>query len=225
MIRPGVLFIMVMDIMVLIIFVGAVFFSMRKGFALTAINFIRTIASLVLGFLFADDLRDLMLEKTGLGAMLTSRLETELSSAVSASLADTELFQMMPELLQRQSLELTGSLAGEGAIRLSHTLLTVLSFFLIMVAIGLAASLLSRVFSKKYAGGFFGFIDWLLGGLMGIISGFVFVFVFLAAITPLTAMFAPGLSETLSQSFAESRIAGSLYDNNLLLLIFTDFLG
>jgi hypothetical protein len=33
----------------------------------------------------------------------------------------------------------------------------------------------------------------------------------------------PGLSETLMASFAESRIAGSLYDNNLLLLIFRDF--
>ena len=213
---------MVMDIMVLIIFVGSVFFSMRKGFALTAINFIRTIASLVLGLLFADDLRDWFLNQTSLGAKLTARLETELSSAVSASLADTELFQMLPELLQRQSLELTGSLAGEAALRLTHTLLTILAFFLIVLAISLAASVLNRIFSKKYAGGFFGFIDWLLGGLMGLISGFIFVFVFLAAITPLTAMFAPGLSEILAESFAESRIAGSLYDNNLLLLFFTD---
>jgi len=225
MILSGVLFIMVMDIMVGLIFVLAVFFSMRRGFALTVINFIRTVASLVLGFLFADDLRDWLLLKTGMGERLETKLEEELGSAAASAWGESDLFHALPELLQRQSLELTGSLAGEGALRLAETLLTILFFFLIVMAVSLAASLLNRIFSKQYAGGFFGFVDWVLGGLMGIINGFLFVFVFLAAITPLTAMFMPGLSETLAESFAESRFAGSLYDNNLLLLIFTDFLN
>ena len=60
---------------------------------------------------------------------------------------------------------------------------------------------------------------------MGIISGLFYVFVFLAVITPLTAMFMPSLSETLAQSFSESRVAGDLYDNNFLLLFFRDFLN
>lgn len=215
---------MVMDIMVLIIFIGAVFFSMRQGFALTVINFLRTVASLVLGFLFCDDVRDWLLEKTGLGLWLEGKLQAEISTAVTSTWEGSELYQMLPRLLQEQTAELGGSLAGEGALRLTHILLTLLSFFLIVLGVSLAASFLNRIFSKQYAGGFFGCMDWILGGLMGIINGFIFVFVFLAAITPLTAMFMPDLSETLTASFAESRIAGSLYDNNLLLLIFNDFI-
>ena len=101
--------------------------------------------------------------------------------------------------------------------------LSMVSFFLIVLAVGLVCSFLTRLFSKQYNGGFFGLLDWLLGGIMGLLSGLFYVFVFLALIVPVTALFMPGLSETLMASFAESRIAGSLYDNNLLLLIFRDF--
>ena len=84
-------------------------------------------------------------------------------------------------------------------------------------------SLLNHIFSKQYNGGFFGFLDWVLGAVMGALSGLFYVFVFLAIIAPVTALFMPGLSETLMESLAESRFAGSLYDNNFLLLIFRDF--
>ena len=132
---------------------------------------------------------------------------------------------MLPSILRKQSSDLTGMLAEEGILRLTHTFLTILSFFLIVLAVALVAALLSRIFSKQYQGGFLGFTDWLLGGVMGIISGLFYVFVFLAVITPLTAMFMPSLSETLAQSFSESRVAGDLYDNNFLLLFFRDFLN
>ena len=95
--------------------------------------------------------------------------------------------------------------------------------FLIVLAVGIVCSLLNHIFSKQYNGGFFGFLDWVLGAVMGALSGLFYVFVFLAIIAPVTALFMPGLSETLMESLAESRFAGSLYDNNFLLLIFRDF--
>ena len=66
---------MVMDIVVGIIFVGAVILSMRKGFALTVINFIRVIASIVVGALFCDDVKAWILEKTGLGLWMEEKLQ------------------------------------------------------------------------------------------------------------------------------------------------------
>ena len=214
---------MVMDIIVGIIFVGAVSLSMRKGFALTLINFIRVIASIILGVFFCDDLRDWLLETTGLGVWIEETLQKRMADTLSSAWIETDLYAALPEMLQKETLALTGSLAGEGAASLSGMFLSMLSFFLIVLGIALVCSLLTRIFSKKYNGGFFGLLDWLLGGIMGILSGLFYVFVFLALIVPATALFMPDLSETLMASFAESRIAGSLYDNNLLLLIFRDF--
>ncbi len=214
---------MVMDIVVGIIFVGAVILSMRKGFALTVINFIRVIASIVLGALFCDDVKAWILEKTGLGLWMEEKLQEQMADRLAAAWSETELFEMLPEMLQKETMALTSSLAGEGAASLSGTFLSILSFFLIVLAVGIVCSLLNHIFSKQYNGGFFGFLDWVLGAVMGALSGLFYVFVFLAIIAPVTALFMPGLSETLMESLAESRFAGSLYDNNFLLLIFRDF--
>ena len=214
---------MVMDIMVGIIFFGAVVLSMRKGFALTVINFLRVIASIVLGVLFCDDVKNWILETTGINRWMEETLQKQMADTLSAAWSETELYSMLPEMLQKETLALTGSLAGEGAASLSGMFLSILSFFLIVLAVGLVCSLLNRIFSKQYNGGFFGFMDWVLGGVMGMLSGLFYVFVFLALIAPVTALFIPGLSDTLMESLAESRIAGSLYDNNILLLLFRDF--
>lgn len=214
---------MVIDIVVGIIFVGAVILSMRKGFALTVINFIRVIASIVLGALFCDDVKAWILEKTGLGLWMEEKLQEQMADRLAAAWSETELFEMLPEMLQKETMALTSSLAGEGAASLSGTFLSILSFFLIVLAVGIVCSLLNHIFSKQYNGGFFGFLDWVLGAVMGALSGLFYVFVFLAIIAPVTALFMPGLSETLMESLAESRFAGSLYDNNFLLLIFRDF--
>ena len=214
---------MVIDIVVGIIFVGAVILSMRKGFALTVINFIRVIASIVLGALFCDDVKAWILEKTGLGLWVEEKLQEQMADRLAAAWSETELFEMLPEMLQKETMALTTSLAGEGAASLSGTFLSILSFFLIVLAVGVVCSLLNHIFSKQYNGGFFGFLDWVLGAVMGALSGLFYVFVFLAIIAPATALLMPDLSETLMESLAESRIAGSLYDNNFLLLIFRDF--
>ena len=161
---------MVMDIMVGIIFFGAVILSMRKGFALTIINFIRVIASIVLGVLFCDDLRDWLLEKTGLGLWMEETLQKRMADTLSSAWAETDIYAALPEMLQKEALALTGSLAGEGAASLSGMFLSMVSFFLIVLAVGLVCSVLTRLFSKQYNGGFFGLLDWLLGGIMGLIS-------------------------------------------------------
>lgn len=214
---------MVMDIMVGILFIGTVFLSMRKGFALTVINFVRVIASIVLGVLFCDDVKGWLLERTGLGLWIEETLQREMAGSLTSVWSETELYATLPEMLQKETLALTGLLADEGAASLADLFLSILSFFLIVLAVGLVCTLLNHVFSKQYVGGFFGFMDWLLGAVMGALSGLFYVFVFLALIVPVTALFMPSLSETLMASLAESHVAGSLYDNNLLLLLFRDF--
>ena len=214
---------MVMDIMTAVVFLGTIVFSMRRGFALTVVSFVRCIVSVVLGFWFCGDLRDWLLEKTGAGMFIEHRVQHQLAASVTSAVEQSDLYQMLPSILQKQSSDLTGMLAEAGISRLTHTFLTILSFLLIVLAVSLAASLLNRIFSKQYHGGFLGFTDWLLGGVMGAVGGLFYVFVFLAVITPLTSLFMPSLSDALAQSLAESHFAAVLYDNNILLLILRDF--
>ena len=214
---------MVMDIMVGIIFFGSVFLSMRKGFALTVINFIRVVASAVLGILFHDDLRDWLLNQTGLGIWIQDTLQKRTAEAIASVWSETDIFPLLPEIIRKEALTVTDVLVSEGISKLAETLLSILSFLLIVLAVGLVCSILNRIFSKQFNEGFVGFMDWFLGGVLGVLSGMFYVFVFLAVIVPVTSLFMPEMSETLMTSFAESKIAGSLYDNNILLLIFRDF--
>jgi hypothetical protein len=215
---------MVMDIMVAVIFFGTVFLSMHRGFALTVVNFLRSIAGLVLAVFFSDDLRDWLLAHTGMADWMEERLSQSLQETLTSTWEASSLYQMLPELLKGQAVGLTDTLSGEGASRLVSVFMGIVSFFIIVIAVGVVASVLNRLFSRQYNGGFFGFIDWLLGGAMGLVTGAIYVFVFLAVITPATALFMPDLSQSLAASLADSRFAGSLYDNNLLLLFFRDFL-
>ena len=82
---------MVMDIMVLILFAGTVFFSMRQGFALTVVNFLRCIASLVLGFLFCDDVRDWLLANTGVGTFIEKKVQAELTASLTTAVEESDL--------------------------------------------------------------------------------------------------------------------------------------
>lgn len=216
---------MVMDIMVVVIFIGAIFFSMHRGFALTVINFVRSIVALVVGFLFCDDLRDWLIKHTEIDDWVSEKVESYLTSSLTGAWEDSGLYQMLPRFLQKQTLSMTSFVGEEGAEQLTSAFLGILSFTLIVLVIGIVASLLNHLFSKQYNGGFFGFVDWILGGALGVLTGAIYVFIFLAIITPVTALFAPDVSEGLARSLSDSHIAGRLYDNNFLLVFFRDFLA
>lgn len=215
---------MVMDILLVVIFGFAVFFCMHRGFVMTVVGCLRSIAALVLGFLFCDDLRDFILSRTGLMDWLTGKVETAVSTALTEAFQDTALYAALPRLLREEATALTGSLAAEGLSSIAMIFLNLLSFLLIVLGVNLVAGILRHLLSKQYRGGFLGFVDWLLGGILGIVSGLICVSIFLAVVTPLTALLFPDLSDSLAASMEASRLAGPLYDNNPLLLLLGFFL-
>lgn len=203
---------MVMDIMIGIIFVVTVFLAMRKGFALTVIHFVQVIASIVLGFLFCDDLKLWFQTKTDMAEIVTEK--------VVSSWSEPKWEGLLPQILQEELDTATGMLVQEAAQKMIEILLSILSFGLIVIGVSLVCTILAHIFSKQYNEGFLSFVDWVLGAGMGCCIGVFYVLVFLALITPITELFMPDLSETLSASFGESYIAGKIYDQNVLLLFF-----
>ena len=67
-------------------------------------------------------------------------------------------------------------------------------------------------------------MDWLLGLILGTILGVLYVFVFLALLFPVVGLFMPQQCETVMSWLDSSVVAGDLYNNNLLLILFRDFL-
>lgn len=213
---------MIMDIIVFAILIATIFFSMRRGFALTLANFFGGIVSVVIGWIFSDDLAEILFKETFVGTWLTDKLHDGLVQ----SWQNSEIYQALPSLLREQSNSGTSwqdsDLITTGFEKLVMFFLTVISFFLIVIGLRLVIGLLKSGFSKKNRYGFRGFVDWFLGLIMGVVLGIINVMIFLALLPAVLGIFCPDMSESLVSWFSGSYAAQDLYDNNLLLVLMRD---
>ena len=213
---------MIMDIIVFAILIATIFFSMRRGFALTLANFFGGIVSVVIGWIFSDDLAEILFKETFVGTWLMDKLHDGLVQ----SWQNSEIYQALPSLLRKESNSGTSwtdsDLITTGSEKLVMFFLTVISFFLIVIGLRLVIGLLKSGFYKKSRYGFRGFVDWLLGLIMGIVLGIINVMIFLALLPAVLGIFCPDMSESLVSWFSGSYAAQDLYDNNLLLVLMRD---
>lgn len=213
---------MIMDIIVFAILIATIFFSMRRGFTLTLANFFSGIVSVVIGWIFSDDLAEILFKETFVGTWLTDKLH----DGLVLSWQNSEIYQALPALLREESNSGTSwtdsDLITTGSEKLVMFFLTVISFFLIVIGLRLVIRLLKSGFSKKNRYGFRGFVDWFLGLIMGIVLGIINVMIFLALLPAVLGIFCPDMSESLVSWFSGSYAAQDLYDNNLLLVLMRD---
>ena len=120
---------MIMDIIVFAILIATIFFSMRRGFALTLANFFGGIISVVIGWIFSDDLAEVLFEETFVGTWLTDKLHDGLVQ----SWQNSESYQALPALLREESNSGTSwtdsDLITTGSEKLVMFFLTVISFW------------------------------------------------------------------------------------------------
>ena len=216
----GEVLLMIMDILVLILFALTIFFAMRRGFVMTVVSFLRGIATIVIAWFFCDDLAALLLDKTGFGTALASKIQGVLTETLTSSQA----YEMLPALLRSGTDTAAAAAIADGTDRLTHLVLTILCFFLILIVLRLVLMLLIHAFSHEYRGGFVGGMDWLLGILMGVLLGALSVLLFLALLFPLVGIFLPSYCDTVAGWMDDSYFAEDLYNNNLLLILFRDFI-
>ncbi len=210
---------MIMDILILGIFSTTIFLSMRKGFAMTVANFFKGVVTLIIAWIFCDDVSAFLTEKTFLGTKISETIQAHLT----AKWEDSDMYKALPDLLKAGSDHGTGDLISEGAASLTAVLMTIFSFVLIVLVLRLAVSLFIHLFSHKENEGFTGAMDWFLGTLLGVILGIISVMLFLAVVLPLVGILMPGQLDTVTALFQGSFFAEDLYDNNLLLILFRDF--
>ncbi len=212
---------MVMDISILAVLVLTIFFSMRKGFALTVAGFFKGFASFIIAWFFCDDLALWLMNSTPVGTGAAKRI----SEGLSAKWESSDIYMALPDLFKQSGGDAAaGSMISQGSLRITELLLTILSFAAIVFLLRAVLSLLGRAFSHKYNEGFAGVMDWFLGLILGSVLGVLYVFVFLALLFPVVGLFMPEQCETVMAWLDSSVVAGDLYNNNLLLILFRDFL-
>lgn len=210
-----------MDIAVLAVLILTIFFSMRKGFALSVAGFFKGFLSLFIAWFFCDNLAELLMKKTEIGVKISERIGQGLSSKWESS----DFYMALPDLFKSNSEIAPGdSLITDGSMVIAELLLKILCFAAIVFILRAVLALVSHSFSHRFKGGFTGAVDWILGLLLGIVLGILYVFLFLALIVPVVGIFIPEQWETVVGWLDSSLFAGDLYDNNLLLVLFRDFL-
>ena len=213
---------MVMDIAILAVLVLTIFFSMRKGFVLTVAGFFKGFASLIIAWIFCDDLALWLMNSTPVGTRAAERI----SEGLSAKWESSDIYMALPDLFKESGgSSAAGSMISQSSVRIAELLLTILCFVAIVFLLRVVLGLLGRAFSHKYNEGFAGVMDWFLGLILGSVLGVLYVFVFLALLLPVVGLFMPEQCETVMGWLDSSVIAGDLYNNNLLLILFRDFLN
>lgn len=213
---------MVMDILLLMIMVLTIFFCMRKGFAMSVVGFFKGFVSLIIAWIFCDDLAAWLIKSTPVGTAMSGKI----NEGLSAKWENSDIYMALPDLFKENGADAAaGSLITDGSDRIANLILTILCFVAIVFILRVVLAFVGRTFSYKNNEGFAGIMDWLLGLLLGAILGILYVFVFLALLLPVAGLFVPEQCRVILGWLDSSVIAGDLYNNNLLLILFRDFLN
>lgn len=207
------------DIVVAAIFVLSAASGYRKGFIHTFIHTAGWLLSLVLAYAWYPRAAEFLREKTDFYNAIYGKMFERITEE-GASIVDPlsgNLPVVLADILESVEKTVTTALAGG----LSLLLFNVLSFLLVVVGIRIVFLILLSLLSKKNREGVTGFFDGVLGLLAGSLKGIILIFLLLALLVPVISITG---SQALPDALADSRIAGTLYDNNLLFVIINDFI-
>ena len=206
---------MPMDIAIGLIILFSMIAGARRGFAMTLINCMHWFLSLILAYVFCDDVKAYIIDNTTLDDTINQIMVNSMNSNFSGN----TLYMSIPTLFENQLKSMADGFLYKTASSMTDLLITILSFLVILIGIKIACFLLSRLFSKKYNQGLVGFFDGLIGLLLGFVRGTILVFIFLAFLVPFITLFYPELAPVIMEYLDQSYIAGILYEHNILLVI------
>ena len=213
---------MIFDIIVIAILAFAIFKGYRSGFVYTCIHTVGWIVSVLLGFLWTPKAKEYLAENTDIYTHILEKFSEKVSEMASSS----EMFLIeLPDVLQEIFAESANTAALSWAETLANTAFSIICFIIVVMVVKLVLWLILEVLSKKHASGLTGAVDGILGLIFGLIRGLLFVFLFFALLVPALEFMSPETATAATLGLTESKIAGDLYNNNLLLMIVRDLMA
>jgi uncharacterized membrane protein required for colicin V production len=207
---------MILDIIIVAIILISAYVGKKTGFALTVINFTKWIAIIVLGIIFTRPIKAFLTDNTTMDEWLYKKLQE--------TLLETSDFKY-PEFFPENLTNINESIAGNMANSVVGVFMTLMSFLIVLLFIGLIAIILSAIFSKKHnKDNIIGATDGFVGLAFGLLRGILIVCIILAVMIPATGFIMPDKLEAVNKALSDSYIAIILYDNNPLLLFLNNYL-
>ena len=200
---------MVLDIIISVIVILAMVFGFRSGFIYTFMHMIGWIAAIVLSFVWNSRAKEFLNANTGIYDSIYSSIAERVTDAASLNRLTAALPNLFTEIAARS---------------VSDFLFNVLSFLIVLLLVKLVFFLLLTLLSKKYNDGMRGIFDGILGLVVGFVKGICIVFVLLAVMIPVLGLIDSDFVDTTRSWLDNSYFAGTLYDNNIFVLIARDFL-
>lgn len=209
----------IMDIVVCAVLLLSIIMGARKGAVMTVISFMQWFVCIILGFIFCDKVKALLIDYTTMDDWLNQYILNH----IKTSIEESSPYQAMPDLFGSWVNDTSDSFIYGTSAAMTSTLMTVIAFLCIVFGIKIVCFGLVRLFSRKYHEGVVGFFDGFMGFLFGGVRGILYVFLLFAVLVPILGLVFPGLSEAVIHSMDDSYIAGFLYNNNVLLILVRDF--
>ncbi len=136
------------------------------------------------------------------------------------------LMEFLPKSLGGLVSEIAHNTADAAADRLTQIAISIFSVVAIMLAVWLGMALIRLIYKYFRDESFvIGFVDRLLGLVLGIIRGTVIACIVIAALIPVTTIFAPDKVPEILEAMKDTYLAGIIYDINPLMLLVKYLIG
>ena len=208
---------MILDIITAALIVIPMGIGMARGFLYIVVRLLGWFGALAGGFFLMPTARDL-LQNSFVGQhvndVLTEHFESTAGDVTTAA-------DGLPAILSGAINETVQNTTELMVQALRGLILSVIAFLAIVILIRLLLISVIRPLSKRKGKSPVSFVNKLLGMLVGGVEGLALAFLFLAALMPVMQMSSPDTAASIAEALRFSYLAGSLYDGNLLLVMFS----
>lgn len=206
---------MILDIIVIVLMVIPAALGIYRGFFRSFVRTAGWIIAVVCGFFLKDTVAEYV-AKSSFGEMIYQNIYEKFASSFDVVLMSVE---GLPEII-RGGIAVSAKSSYEILAQMfSSMIISVVSFAGVVIVVWLLLKILIRPASKRKRGGILNTSDKMMGFFVGFMEGVLIVFVLLAGLMVYMNFADAALTEQILAILEESYIAGTLYDNNLLLLI------
>lgn len=207
-----------MDFIIVLILALSAVLGARKGFAMTLASFMQWFVCIIAGLLLCNKTKAFLIDDTTLdnaiNRMVLSHIETTIEESVP--------YKAMPDLFSSWINQGAEDFAYGTSASITNVVMTIIAFLTVVLAIKVIGFLAVYLFSRKYNEGVTGFFDGLMGFMFGLVRGVLLVLLFFTVLVPVLGVIWPDISETIIELMDGTRLAGILYDDNMILVLIRD---
>ena len=197
-----------------IVFISAVCYA-HIGFVRSVVSALSWVAGLACGLFFYDEIRGFIYD-SGVGR----KIESSIAGSLSDSILESSAVQSAPSMIRKWVGIAADAATSEVAEGVASLIITLLSFFILMLAVKIVLFVIVHLLSKEYHDGPLAFIDSAGGLVLGIVLGVFYVLLILAGLVLIMEFLPDDTAVAIRTYLNESYFSGVIYDNNPLFLLF-----